>query len=129
MWTVNIDRDAAERAALECISRQDWTPAARARFMRNLRKSSVIRSRTARGALVLAYVAPFIARKPRPNENPTEGWISLSLSHHILPECDGVWWVPREAVPHMLEVSNTVAYREGDDLIASRPRAISEVLP
>lgn len=59
------------------------------------------RGHTARGALVLAYVAPLHVRKPPHGGEPPEGFTKVMIIRHLLPELDGVWWVPSGAVEHM----------------------------
>lgn len=57
--------------------------------------------RTARGALVLAYVAPIHVRRPPHAGNPPEGWTKCLIARHLLPELNGTWWIPNEIVAHV----------------------------
>ena len=59
------------------------------------------RGRTARGVLVLAYVAPITVRKPTHNGNPPDGYTRAMIVRHLLPELDGVWWIPDSIVAHV----------------------------
>lgn len=54
------------------------------------------RGRTARGALVLAFVAPVIFRKPDRSRPCPDGWVEITIERHLLPELVGTWWVPSE---------------------------------
>jgi hypothetical protein len=96
--------DPAEALALATI--QD--PAAReirewSALFAAVRDARKARGYTARGALVLAYVAPILLTKPRPGaRHAPEGYVEITIAHHLLPECDGTWWVPDAAVPEAL---------------------------
>ena len=57
--------------------------------------------RTARGPLVLAFVAPLVMRKPTHGGEPPEGWTKCMIACHLLTELDGVWWIPSGIVDHV----------------------------
>lgn len=59
------------------------------------------RGRTARGVLMLAYIAPITVVKPKHAGNPPDGYTRAMIVRHLLPELDGVWWIPDAIVAHV----------------------------
>lgn len=59
------------------------------------------RGRTARGVLVLAYVAPITVVRPKHSGNPPDGYTKCLIVSHLLTELNGTWWVPDAIVTHV----------------------------
>jgi hypothetical protein len=52
---------------------------------------------TARGALVLAYIAPCLLRTPDASRSCPEGWRVVTLMNQGLTALNGTWWICDEA--------------------------------
>ncbi len=59
------------------------------------------KQRTARGPMVLAFVAPVAMRKPAHSGEPPEGWTKCLITKHLLASLNGVWWIPSGIVDHV----------------------------